>query len=326
MPRKCQHEKQKHQCRECSPSYFCEHDRLKYTCKECGGYSICKHGKHKQVCRECGGSSICKHGKYKRYCKECSGSVFCTHGISKYYCKECGGSQICKHEKFKQVCIECGGSSFCKHGKQKQSCKECGGSAFCKHNIQKQYCKECGGSQLCKSEWCSTAKNPKYDGYCWFCYVNMFPDKPVARNFKTKERAVVDYVKSQFEFEWICDRRVAEGCSLRRPDLLLHLGDQVIVVECDENQHTDYDCSCENKRLMEISQDVDHVPLVFIRFNPDDYTKDGVKTTSCWNDGKIKKSKEKEWKERLEVLKTQIQYWIDNRTPKTVEIVQLFYD
>jgi len=289
----------------------------------------CDHNKLKQNCKICSPQSFCTpHGKQKAHCKDCGGSQFCTpHGKRKDRCKDCGGSAFCGHEKLRRYCQICSPQSFCGHGIRKERCKDCGGSQICiPHGKWKEYCKECGGSALCKSEWCSTVKNKKYDGYCWYCYVNMFPDKPVARNFKTKERAVVDFVKSQFECEWICDRRVAEGCSLRRPDLLLHLGDQVIVVECDENQHTDYDCSCENKRLMEISQDVDHIPLVFIRFNPDDYVKDGLKTTSCWNDGKIKKSKEKEWKERLEVLKTQIQYWVDNRTSKTVEIVQLFYN
>ena len=323
---KCEHHRQQTACKDCGGGSICDHQRRRARCKDCGGGSICDHQRERSTCKECGGSSICGHGIIKQTCKECSPQSFCVHGRTKRTCRDCDGSAFCGHGIRKQTCKECSPSSFCKHNKTKYECKECGGTRFCGHGKRKEWCKDCGGSALCKSEWCSSKKQKKYDGYCWFCYVNMFPDKPVARNFKTKERAVVDYVKSQFEFEWICDRRVAEGCSLRRPDLLLHLGDQVIVVECDENQHTDYDCSCENKRLMEISQDVDHVPLVFIRFNPDDYTKDGVKTTSCWNDGKIKKSKEKEWKERLEVLKTQIQYWIDNRTPKTVEIVQLFYD
>ena len=43
------------------------------------------------------------------------------------------------------------------------------------------------------------------------------------------------------------------------------------IVEIDENQHIEYDCSCENKRIMELSQDVGHRPIIFIRFNPDDY-------------------------------------------------------
>ena len=39
----------------------------------------------------------------------------------------------------------------------------------------------------------------------------------------------------------------------------------------------------------------------------------------------IAKTKEKEWVERINSLKAQIQYWIDNPTEKTIEIIQLFY-
>ena len=39
----------------------------------------------------------------------------------------------------------------------------------------------------------------------------------------------------------------------------------------------------------------------------------------------ITKSKQPEWEERINCLKQQIQYWIDNPTEKTVEIVELFY-
>ena len=106
------------------------------------------------------------------------------------------------------------------------------------------------------------------------------------------------------------------------------------MIEVDENQHVEYDCSCENRRLMEISQDVGHRPVVFVRFNPDDYfTEGGDKITSCWGNNQngicvVKKSKQKEWHERLNALKSQIQYWIDpdNHTGKTVETIQLFYD
>jgi hypothetical protein len=41
---------------------------------------------------------------------------------------------------------------------------------------------------------------------------------------------------------------------------------------------------------------------------------------------KVKKSKEKEWYQRLLVLKQTIQYWIDSPTSKMIEIIQLFYD
>ena len=191
-------------------------------------------------------------------------------------------------------------------------------------------------SKICKSSWCETqANNKKYDGYCFMCYVHLFPDKPNSRNYKTKERTIVDYVKTTFpDFTWVADRRVADGCSRRRPDLLLDLGYQVIVVEIDENQHGVYDCSCENKRLMEISQDIGHRPLVFIRFNPDDYlTKADEKIKTCWSVSKqglcyINPKEKRHWEARLETLKGQIAYWSDdaNRCEKTLEVVHLYYD
>jgi hypothetical protein len=145
----------------------------------------------------------------------------------------------------------------------------------------------------------------------------------------------VDYVKASYpEFTWVADRKVADGCSRRRPDLLLDLGYQVIVVEVDENQHEVYDCSCENKRLMEISQDIRHRPLVFLRFNPDDYqTKAGEKVKTCWSVSKqglcyVNPKEKRRWEARLETLKGQIAYWSDeaNKSEKTVEVVHLYYD
>jgi hypothetical protein len=188
--------------------------------------------------------------------------------------------------------------------------------------------------KICKTPLCSTRVQNKYDGYCMFCYINLFPDKPVSRNYKTKEQSVVEHIKSNFnKYQWVADKRIQDGCSKRRPDLLLDLGYQVIIIEVDENQHIDYDCSCENKRIMELSQDVGHRPIVFIRFNPDDYNDKEQNITSCWGiNGNgvcvIKKSKKNEWNERLSALENQIHYWVnpDNKTNKTIEIIQLFYD
>jgi hypothetical protein len=189
-------------------------------------------------------------------------------------------------------------------------------------------------NKTCQSEWCYTQVTDKYDGYCVFCYIHLFPDKPISRNYKTKEYAVVDFIQSTFpDYHWITDKRIADGCSKRRPDALLDLGYQILIVEVDENQHIDYDCSCENKRIMELSQDVDHRPIIFIRFNPDEYESDDTVVKSCWglnNKGLciVKKAKQPEWAYRLNTLAQQITYWSDpnNRTNKTIEVVQLFYD
>jgi len=189
-------------------------------------------------------------------------------------------------------------------------------------------------SPRCKSNWCDSFSTLKYDYYCISCYINLFPDKPTTFNYKTKEKSVVDFVMTHFgNFTWISDKRVNDGCSRRRPDLLLDMGSHVLIVEVDENQHNDYDCSCENKRLMEISRDIGHRPLIFIRFNPDAYIdKNSQKISSCWTINKkcgvlyVPGSSQKDWNNRLDILRQQILYWIENIPEKTVEIVQLFYD
>ena len=293
---------------------------------------MCIHKKRKSICKECNGNSLCSHNKVKTFCKECCGGGICLHNKIRSLCIECGGGSLCIHNKSKHHCIECDGSSICQHGKRQSRCIDCGGSQFCCHNKNKDYCKLCDGRNLCKSAWCETIGNPKYNKYCLICFIHLFPDKPNVRNYKTKEKDVVDRILQAFpNFTWVADKKVQHGCSRRRPDLLLDMGSHIIIMEVDENKHTDYDCSCEHKRLMELSQDLQHRPIIFIRFNPDDYTnQEGVLVKSCWKLNKlgvmqITKTKQKEWEERIETLKQQIQYWIDNPTEKTIEIVELFY-
>lgn len=109
-------------------------------------------------------------------------------------------------------------------------------------------------SRQCKMDLCDTLiKNKKYEGYCMKCFVQMYPDQQIACNYKTKECATVEHIKKDFpDVDWIFDKRITGGCSYRRPDAILDLGYQLIIVEIDENQHISYDSSCENRRLMEI--------------------------------------------------------------------------
>jgi len=171
-----------------------------------------------------------------------------------------------------------------------------------------------------------------------FCFVNN-PDninKPLSIRYKTRETAVVEFMKNRFpNFTWNIDKPIVDGCSKRRPDLMCDLGYQVIIVEVDENMHKNYDCSCENKRIMQLSHDVGYRPIIFIRFNPDSYiNSDNVNVLSCWTTtpktgiAKIKANKINEWEQRLNKLAEQIHYWTDpnNQTDKTIEIIELFYD
>jgi hypothetical protein len=188
--------------------------------------------------------------------------------------------------------------------------------------------------KLCKVYMCGRPRLEKYDNHCMTCYIHLFPENKISRNFKTKEGNVIQNILEKFEgFSWISDKKIKDGCSSKRPDLLLDLGYQVINIEIDENQHKSYEEICENKRLMIISKDLDHRNLIVIRFNPDGYIKNKEKHLSCWTVNKdglhnIKKTYEKEWKKRLKQLCDTIEFWLkpENVSDKMIHVINLFFD
>jgi hypothetical protein len=334
----CIHNRQKSHCKDCCGSGICEHGRQKSQCKKCGGASICIHNKFKSKCKECGGGAFCEHGKFKSQCKECGGSSICIHNRQKSHCKECGGSSICEHNRRKTQCKDCGGSEICEHHRLKPQCKECGGGSICEHGKFKSQCKKCGGSQLCKSTFCETHKNKnkKYNGYCTRCYIHLFPNEPISRNYKTKEYAVLEFIRNNYpEHTWVNDKAIDGGCSKKRPDIFLDLLTHNIIIEIDENQHRSYD-NCELKRINLLFEDLGDRHIVFIRFNPDDYLdKDNKKFTSCWGIDRrnglssVKKSKGTEWEQRLNTLKNVVDgvLCIDNiEITNPITYINLFYD
>jgi len=159
------------------------------------------------------------------------------------------------------------------------------------------------------------------------CFMSLFPTETVFRNYKTKEGAVLSHIKQCFpELNVVNDRRIGGGCSAKRPDIFIELLTHVIIVEIDENAHITYDPICENKRMMELSEDIGHRPMVLIRFNPDGNS-DGA---SCWGyDGNglsiVKKKRAIEWQDRLAALTAAIGFWKGTIPEKTVELIKLFY-
>jgi hypothetical protein len=278
----------------------------------------------------------------KTHCKDCkTDEMSDTHKM----CEKCNKIRANfgdPEEYIKRFCKGCAPEGFKDLSNYKcEICMDKRASFGLENDKKPRFCKTCmpnGASDivhpLCKTELCGTRVLNKYDGYCVRCYMYLFPSKPVAVNYKTKERAVLEFVKENFpDIDIVSDKIIKEGCSRRRPDILIDLGYQIIIVEIDENQHIKYDCTCENKRLMQLSQDVNHIPLIFIRFNPDGYNIKEKKIGSCWSITKagttiINKNKKKEWNERLNSLKNTIEYWLDeeNTTSKTIEVIQLYYD
>ena len=191
----------------------------------------------------------------------------------------------------------------------------------------------------CQRENCLTrvdyTQSQKYDGYCVTCFVHLFPEREVTRNYKTKENEVVVYVKSlniDKEYLTTFDRKIQDGCSLRRPDIMIECVTHVVIIEVDENQHFSQECSCEDKRHMQIFQDLgNNRPVVFIRFNPDGYKDShGKRQPSCFKFHQrlsvpiiIDKVV---WSNRLQVLKDRIMHHLPNVPSSEVTVEHLFYN
>jgi len=135
---------------------------------------------------------------------------------------------------------------------------------------------------------------------------------------KTKKyHSVVKHIKTSFpDLSWISYKMTDSPKS--QIILILDLGPQILVIEIDEKYHN-INCNrvYDNKHIIEISQEFGYRPIVFIRFNPHNYSDEGTNFTSCWGE---------KWINQLDWLSKQINYWIENRTDNLIEEVQLFYD
>lgn len=88
-----------------------------------------------------------------------------------------------------------------------------------------------------------------------------------------KQSALMNYLDSRELFGNSTDKIIDGGaCGKERPDRIYDFGDKIIVLECDENQHRDRNCACEQVRMVNISQSFGGTPVYFIRWNPDNYT------------------------------------------------------
>jgi len=110
-------------------------------------------------------------------------------------------------------------------------------------------------------------------------------DRLMKKQVKKKEEFVRKLLTSEIDLqeyviqEWQ-DSIIDPTCTKRRPDFVYHCGNHIVIVEVDEDQHRSYsNCGStreeklagENRRMFEIFQIFQGLPVVFIRYNPDGF-------------------------------------------------------
>jgi hypothetical protein len=174
----------------------------------------------------------------------------------------------------------------------------------------------------CKGSYCiETSANRKYKGYCKHCYQLTFPNDSLTFQMKskTKEIAVRDFINSKFD-GFSHDQPLWTGncdCTHRRRiDHRKLIGNTLLCIETDENQHKSYNNKDEEVRYDDLFM-IHGGKFIFIRFNPDKYLLKG-------------KQKNPYLFLRLltleEEIKKQINRIENDDNTELLEIIKLFYD
>jgi hypothetical protein len=199
-----------------------------------------------------------------------------------------------------------------------------------------KWCKPCAPpgavdvhSKRCTADGCNVhVSRNKYDGLCLMHFIHAHPDRAlvsVRKNFHTKELNVFAFLKQSFGNRCTIhfNQTPPGSCSRRKVDAVIDVGYCVLAIEIDELQHATYSAECEMKRLHELWSAYGGRHMYVIRFNPDQYKNaNGKSVPSCWTynkDGfvKVKKKSETEWHERLEALRREVLYVLENEAAVT---------
>jgi hypothetical protein len=188
-------------------------------------------------------------------------------------------------------------------------------------------------SRRCVSKHCETFTTQKYDRYCAYCFVNLFPDDSRVNTARIKSREIL--VERFLEEEFGGFRHdtpiMYGGCdclSRRRIDHRKLINATMLAIETDEGQHKSYDDEDETNRYDDLYMHHSG-KFIFIRFNPDSYRDQTGKRHPGFFDNSMKQNTT-EVERRLSVLKDKIDEITrrieqdENTDP--VEIHKLFYD
>jgi hypothetical protein len=187
------------------------------------------------------------------YCNECTTRA-------SYGKPGCKVSHCAKHRKPGMIqrpnnkCTECkkpaiyGTTFIAKHCEEHKLSTE--------HNLVENKCVSCGLIMILN----------KYNN-CEYCNPETFQSAKLE-----KQNSLMDYLDTNNLKGISTDKIISNGeCGKERPDRVFDFVDKIVIVECDEYQHRDRDCVCEQIRMINISQSFGGTPVYFIRWNPDNY-------------------------------------------------------
>jgi hypothetical protein len=165
-------------------------------------------------------------------------------------------------------------------------------------NLVERPCISCGLPYILKSE-----------SKCENCNPETFKRVRLA-----KQNDLMNYLDYKGLMGTSTDKMINRGeCGRERPDRTFEMSAFTLILECDENQHNDRNCLCEQTRMINITQSYGGLPVYFIRWNPDDYFPENSED----DQDLIKK--------RYEMVERFIKGILDGRIPLPIALTAAFY-
>ncbi len=175
--------------------------------------------------------------------------------------------------------------------------------------------------RLCKSDFCDTRAHNDYDGYCAWCFQHLFPEDPRSnkiprKSFELEVAAAILAYDSEYKHDKHLEFGGCDCLSRRRIDFWKVIGNTIIAIEVDENQHRRYDPVDEQNRYDDLFMNFSG-KWIFIRFNPNAY-RDGGKTKNIPLKERIPRL--------LEVVRNHEARAYEEKNMNLIEIHRLFFD
>jgi hypothetical protein len=131
-------------------------------------------------------------------------------------------------------------------------------------NLMERECVSCGLLMVLDS-----------NNKCEFCDPTRFETNRLA-----KQNALMIYLNKHGLRGDSTDIVIEKGmCGRERPDRVFEFEDKIVILECDEHQHKDRQCECEQTRMINIGQSFGGMPVYFIRWNPDTYVPGDIRNS-----------------------------------------------
>jgi len=325
-------------CGKAQPSYNNEGETNALYCVKCKSSTMVDVINKKCFCGKAI-PSFNNEGETKAlYCSECKSDTMVDVKSKKCFCGKTRPIYNNKGETKASHCFECKSKEMVDVLNKKCFCGKSQPSFNNEGETKALYCSECKSdtmvdviSKKCLgfinngiTEACpyDTTGNPKYKYYCTECFKRNFPLDPLTFQIrcKTKEIAVRDFINENFNgFQHNKPLKTGHcDCTMRRSiDHRKLIGNTLLAIETDENQHKSYDKMDEEMRYDDLY--IAHSgKWIYIRFNPDKYIDNkGIRKNPMLYT-------------RLEKLKNEIEKQIkrieNEENKELVERVYMYYD